>query len=407
MEKPFSTKHPVTSKFSPPSPPLKQRRWSYLKLFIGLAFFLAISNAITAYVHSSYLAQFVGEKYVGLIYTLAHFLVFITILKYTSIINWLKIFKASMLAFVVMAACLFGLGITGNPITAIFFFLIYIVFLNLIWISLDIYIEYFSQNELTGRIRGIHLTGLHIAWFLSPITAGFVLKNSTYPTLYLIGAVLVVLVMLGFYFKFRKLEINHFPKPHFFRAIKKIYKNHQLNGIFVIAFLLQSFYCAFVVYAPIYLTKYIGFQWHEIGIMFTIMLSTFVFFTYPAGWLADKYIGEKELLTIGLFIMGIAAIIFGLTSSTSFWVWLIILVCTRIGASFIEIMRDTYFFKHVDVQDIHIINLFRNTGPLAYIVTPLLATGILHFFGFQYIFVVVGILVLGGLWFSVRMKDTL
>ena len=401
----METTAPAAKIVSPKMPP-KQAK-SHLKLFVVFGFVLAISNALSAYVHSSYLSQFVGEKNVGFVFTIAHVLVFFVILKYTKFINYLKIFKASMLVFFMMIACLLGLGLSNSSVTVIISFLAYIIFLNLIWISLDIYVEYFSKDELTGRIRGIYMTGLHVAWFLAPISFGQILKKFNYSFLYLIASVLVFLVMIGFYIKFKDLKVNHFPKPHFLRAVKSIYKNNLLNGIFVIAFLLQAFYCAFIIYAPIYLIKYLGFQWQEVGIMFTAMLFTFVVITYPAGWLADRYIGEKEMLSIGLLIMGIATIVFGLSNSSNFWVWLTILVCTRIGASLVGIMRDTYFFKRVDAKDIHIINLFRNTGPLAYVITPLLATTVLHFFGFQYIFVFVGILVLSGLWFSVRMKDTL
>ena len=396
---------PKQAKFYPPK--LEKRRQTHLKLFVVFGFVLAIANALSAYVHSLYLAQFVGEENVGFIFSVAYLLVFFAILKYTKFINWLKIFKASMLIFFMMIVSLIGLGLSNSFIPVVISFLSYVVFLSLIWISLDIYVEYFSKDELTGRIRGIYMTSLHIAWFLAPTASGQLLKKFNYQFLYLIASVLVFLVMIGFYIKFRNLKVNHFPKPHFIKAIKSIYKNKLLNGIFVIAFLLQTFYCAFVVYAPIYLINHIGFEWYQVGIMFTAMLASFVLLTYPAGWLADRYIGEKELLSIGLLIMGVSAIIFGLANSKSFWVWLAILVCTRIGASLVEIMRDTYFFKRVDVKDIHIINLFRNTGPLAYIIVTLLATFVLHFFGFQYIFVLAGVLVLTGLWFSARIKDTL
>lgn len=379
---------------------------SYLKLFVIFGFVLAVSNALSAYIHSSYLAEFVGQKNVGLIFTLSYLLTFFAINNYTALINHLKIFKAAIVVFVLIIASLFGLGIAGTPLTAIIFFLIYIIFLNLIWITLDIYIEYFSRDQVTGRIRGIFWSGAHIAWFIAPITSGYLLKQYDYSFLFLLASILVLLVMFAFTCKFKHLKVNHFPRPKFFKAIKSIYKNNLLNGIFVIAFLLQMFYCAMVVYAPIYLRQHIGFEWHQIGIMFTIMLSPFIFITYPAGWLADKYIGEKEMISIGLIIMAFSVIIFGFIESANFWVWTAILFMTRIGASLVQIMRDSYFFKRVNVKDIHIINLFRNTTPIAYIIFPLIATLVLTFFDFRYIFVVVGVIVLSGLFFSFRMQDT-
>jgi len=385
-------------------PPPKHK--SYLKLFVVFGFVLAIANALSAYIHSSYLAEFVGQKNIGLIFTASYLLTFIAVANYTTFVNHLKIFKAALVIFGLMIAALFGLGIASTPLFAIVFFLAYIIFLNLIWITLDVYVEYFSQDQLTGRIRGIFWSGAHLAWFISPITSGYLLKYVDYSFLFLIAAVLVLIVMIAFSYKFRNLKVNHFPKPNFIKAVKSIYNNNLLNGIFVIAFLLQVFYAAMVIYAPIYLHQHIGFAWHEIGLMFTIMLSTFVITTYPAGWLADKYIGEKEMISIGLIIMGFAVILFGFIESANFWAWTAILFMTRIGASLVQIMRDSYFFKQVNVKDIHIINLFRNTTPIAYIVFPLIATFILTFFDFRYIFVVVGIIVLSGLIFSLRMQDT-
>ncbi|NQU77977.1 MFS transporter [Candidatus Falkowbacteria bacterium] len=393
--------HASSNQFA--SPP---KHKSYLKLFVIFGFILAISNALSAYIHSSYLSDFVGQKNIGLIFTATYLLTFLAVLSYTSIINWLKIFRTTLIVFVVMIASLFGLGIASTPLMAVIFFLCYIIFLNLIWITLDIYIEYFSNNKVTGRIRGIFWSGVHIAWFISPITSGYLLKYFDYSFLFLIAACLAFFVMIAFSYKFRNLKVNHFPRPHFFKAVKQIYKDKLLNGIYVIAFLLQCFYVAMVVYAPLYLHEHIGIPWHQIGIMFTIMLSTFVFTTYPAGWLADKYFGEKEMLSLGLVIMGFSVIIFGSIESAPLWAWTAILFMTRIGASLVQIMRDSYFFKRVDVKHIHLINLFRNTTPIAYIIFPLIATLILTFFDFRYIFIVVGVIVLSGLFFSTRMQDT-
>jgi MFS family permease len=212
--------------------------------------------------------------------------------------------------------------------------------------------------------------------------------------------------MVGFYFKFHKLEVDHFPKTHFWYAIKNVWKNNLLNGIFVIAFVLQVFYCIMVIYTPMYLHDVIGFDWSQIGIMFTAMLSTFVFMTYPAGWLADKYFGEKEMLTIGLFITGIFTISFGLITGQNFWIFLVVLFMTRVGAALVDIMRDTYFFKRVNVKDMQVINLFRNTTSLAYIIGPLAATIILIFWSYRELYVLTGLLMIASIFFALRIKDT-
>jgi MFS family permease len=88
--------------------------------------------------------------------------------------------------------------------------------------------------------------------------------------------------------------------------------------------------------------------------------------------------------------------------------WAVILFITRIGASTIEIMCDTYFFKKVDGLNANAISFYRMSGPLAYILGPLLATVMFSFFNFeiQYLFLVLGLIMIFGLGFSLALKDT-
>jgi len=382
------------------------QRKSYLKLFLLIGFILSASNALIAYVNSSYLGQFFGAKNIGWIFIISYFVSLVVINNFPSIINRLKIFLASLSVLSLMFLGLMGFGLAISPWAAAVFFVIYTVCLNLIWISLDIYIEYFSSESRTGRIRGLYWTLVNIAWFLAPVTAGWLLSRFNYPFLFYLSDFLLLIVLILFYFKFHHLEVDHFPKVYFWDALKKIWTNKLLNGIFAIAFVLQLFYCFMVIFTPIYLHDIIGFDWPQIGIMFSAALFNFVYMTYPAGWLADKFIGEKELLSVGLLIMGIFTIIFGLISGHNFWLWLIVLFMTRVGASLVDIMKDTYFFKRVEVHDVELINLFRNTGPLAYVIGSALALLAVYFLSYQYLFVFTGLLILSMLYFSFTLKDT-
>ena len=58
-------------------------------------------------------------------------------------------------------------------------------------------------------------------------------------------------------------------------------------------------YAWMVIYTPLHMLD-LGFTWEEIGQIFTIMLIPFVLVEYPAGWLADKYIGETEMMSADL-----------------------------------------------------------------------------------------------------------
>tara|TARA_Y100000031_G_scaffold104660_1_gene115116 strand:- start:54 stop:545 length:492 start_codon:yes stop_codon:yes gene_type:complete len=161
-----------------------------------------------------------------------------------------------------------------------------------------------------------------------------------------------------------------------------------------------------VIYMPIYLNQHIGFSWPEIGIIFTIMLLPFVLFEYPLGRLADTKIGEKEILIIGFIILIFSTAFIPFMNTTSLIPWAILLFITRVGASFAEITTESYFFKHVDGTDTSTISLFRITRPVSYIVGPLIATIGLFFLNIQYIFLILAVVLLFGLYFSFKIKDT-
>jgi MFS family permease len=161
-----------------------------------------------------------------------------------------------------------------------------------------------------------------------------------------------------------------------------------------------------VIYMPIYLEQYIGFNWSEIGIIFTIMLIPFVIFELPVGELADDKYGEKEFLTIGFVIMGFFTLVMSFITVKSFWLWSTILFITRIGASLVEVSTESYFFKKVDKSRTDVISLFRVSRPLALVMAPVVATVALGFIPFQYIFIVIGSIMIVGTHYSLALKDT-
>jgi MFS family permease len=173
----------------------------------------------------------------------------------------------------------------------------------------------------------------------------------------------------------------------------------------MIAMLLYLFYSWMVIYTPIHLIE-TGFTWEQIGIIFTVMLVPFVVVEYPAGWLADRYLGETEMLTLGFAIMVLSVL--ALMFVTGYWMVMLVLFLSRVGASLVEIMRDTYFYKKVDEDDIDLVDLFRNTRSIAYVFGPFLASGILTLgYGIPQIFLVLAVLMFVGLLIPFHIEDTL
>ncbi len=377
-----------------------------LHILYSAGFLFTIHTAFIAYVNSSFLSSFVSEKFVGIIFTVSAIFAITSLSRISYILSRFGNLKTTIVLMSLEILSLASLAFLKNPWFIIPLFIIHYSLLILLKFSFDIYIEHFSEDGNTGSIRGIFLTIINLSWVISPIAAGYLLSNSDFWKLYLLSSLVLFPTLILIYFNFKNIPDNHYDHPPFWKTLKEIWENKSVYKIFVLSFLLQFFFGWMVIYMPIYLNGHIGFTWDKIGIIFTMMLLPYILFELPLGKLSDSRFGEKEFLTIGLVIIGISTMVMSFIDSKNFLVWAAILFTTRIGASFIEISSESYFFKQVDDTDTNLISFFRNARPLAYIISPLVATIVLRLLPYQYLFLVLGIIMLAGLRYSLTLHDT-
>lgn len=204
----------------------------------------------------------------------------------------------------------------------------------------------------------------------------------------------------------RKFKDPKYETPNIIKTLEKLRAQKNIQRIFAAHFFMRFFFTWMVIYMPIYLHEHIGFSWSELGIMFTIMLLPFVLLEYPLGRIADTYLGEKEILATGFIIMALSTALVPFITSANIILWTLLLVSMRIGAASAEIMTESYFFKHVDGDDAHIISFFRALRPISYICGPIVATVALTFISIQNIFLLLGIILFLSLPFSLELDDT-
>ena len=159
-----------------------------------------------------------------------------------------------------------------------------------------------------------------------------------------------------------------------------------------------------VIYVPIHLRS-LGYSWEELGRIFTVMLLPFLMIQYPLGILADKKTGEKELIIASIVIISVSTGAIYLIGTGSAALWATVLFITRIGASAIEVMRDSYFFKKVDSDDVDMIDFFRTASSAGYIAAALSSTLLLLFFPIEAVFLMIGVVAASALWPAFRMID--
>ena len=370
-----------------------------------IGFIFNLGYAITAYINSSFLAGLVGEKLVGIIYAASSILAIAAFIEAPNVLRKFGNVKTTTGLLIIELFSLAGLIWGNGALAVIASFILNFVTVALANYTLDIFLESFSNDSRTGRIRGTFLTIVNTGWFVSPYIASKILENFGFTGLYGISALLLLPVIILIVVKLRGIAEPRYEKLPFWKSLGEIWTDRDIKGILVIQMLLQFFYAWMVIYTPIYLHETIGFDWPTIGIIFTAMLLPFVIFEAPLGKLADKN-GEKMALSFGFVIIALAmALIVFMTDHNPF-VWAGILFLSRVGAATVEVMSDTYFFKKVNATKTHLISFNRMTRPIAYVIGPIVATILFTVFDMKVLFIFLGFLMLYGLRYSLTIRDT-
>lgn len=381
-------------------------RKSTLTILYILIFIFALTSAIPAYVNSSFLKSLTGEQFVGVLYTVSSIFALVFLILLPKILKKYGNYKVTLILTILYLLNFLGLAFSQNIFFVLFCFLISGSMATAIYFNLDMFLEHQSSDVVTGRIRSTYLTCLNLAWLISPVLTGIIVGEFSYRKIYFVVALIMMPVILIVSSSFKDFKDPNYISINFLETVKSININKNIKNIIISSFLLQLFYAWMVIYTPIYLNQYIGFSWGSIGIIFSIMLLPFILIEIPIGYLADKIFGEKEILTVGFIIMGISTAIIPLIHNNNLFFWSLILFITRIGAAMVEVMNDTYFFKQVSDKNLNLINLYRTVTPIAYIVAPIIATLLIFFVSIVNIFYILGLLMIFGLRYSLKIKDT-
>lgn len=376
------------------------------KIYIASAIF-ALHTSLIIYINSSFLGGYFNDSQLSFLYIVGAILNLLLLAALPRIINHLGIHKCTTLLLILDFFATLGLVVDDGRWFIAIAFTLHQASTLLIALMFDEYLEFtLKTEEFTGRIRSIYLTISNIILVISPSIAGALVASSYgFKAAYCLSLALVIPIYL---IVWKKMRFSHARRPYIGirQALAMCIKNESSSAIVICRFILEFFYAWMVIYMAIYLTKIIGFGWEQIGLMFTFMLLPFVFFEIPLGIISDEYIGEKEIIIFGFIIAAIATALIPFISSVSFLIWAIVLFATRVGASFIEIGTESFFFKKVNDEDAGMISLFRGTRPMAYIVAPATATVSFSLISHANAFFVLALVVLCGAWFGLMLEDT-
>ncbi|MGE5425513.1 MAG: MFS transporter [Bacillota bacterium] len=377
----------------------------YILYLLGMV--LAIANALPAYIQSNYLGSLFSITWISIFFLVANLAAVIAIIFYPKIISKTGNSVSTETVLLLFIVSLLGLSVARNIWGILLSFIALSVSTNLIWINMDILVEKFSDDASTGTTRTIYFTAINLGWIIAPALSSFLITGGNYYWVFLAAAIFLVpffALLIGYRQRFK--DSRKYRTDSTRKTLASFINDPDLRGAYMLSLLLNIFYSSAVVYIPIYLHQHLGFAWTTLGLMFSIMLIPFILFEIPAGYIADKKIGEKELLATGLTIVIISLFFFFTYRVPDALWWGALLFMSRIGAALIEAMRESYFFKKVGASDIPLINFFRTTAPLGYLIGTGMAALVFLFYPLQYLFIFVALAMASGYIFLHGMADS-
>lgn len=296
----------------------------------------------------------------------------------------------------------------GTKFFIAFGFMLTHIAVPLLFYGLDVYLEIVNTDESeTGMVRSSFgtISGLIIA--ISPAVASLILDAYSFEAVYAFsGLFLIPLLYISFKYLRNLNPVFTSPEINIRHDMLLFLKDNDLRRIFETKVVLFILFTVTSIYLPIHLTQTLDFSWEQVGLIFTIIVIPFIVFGIPAGAIADKYIGEKEMIITGLLIAALSMYAIYALDVTSLILMAVLLFVSRIGASTIDFMTESYFFRRVDGGSVEYISFFRLAIPIAFIISPLIFGYFIDQSGTRIMFLLLAITMLIGIIPAIMIRDT-
>jgi MFS family permease len=351
--------------------------------------------AIPLYINSTLLAKYFPKENINLIYILSGIFSLFFAIYISKFVKKYHNYNTTLAIMLVDFVFTLLLGISQNIYVVGFSFIITAITISALYITLNLFIEEFSDHRDEGVVRGIFLTLLNTGILLSPLIAASALANIGFSGVYIVSAIVLIPMSILIRHYYKNVSEPKYKNISFRRGILETLRDKNIFGVMSAMFALECFYLTLVIYLPLFLLQNTNISMTTyLGVVMPFVLIPFVVLPYQMGMLADKKTGEKEFLLLGLGIISICLFLIPFIDSNSIFIWGGLLFISRVGAAILETMIFTYFFKKTEKSDAGLVALFGNMRTIATIAVPIVGAILLYLSGkIDYVFIAVALFV--------------
>jgi Major Facilitator Superfamily len=289
-----------------------------LSLYIATIFY-SLHYALTLYLGSSFLVQFIDISRVGLIFIISAALTTYVAFELSHFLNTFSNYRVALTAATLEIFTLLLLSTVVTPWIAIVLFIIQQILVHVVFVSLSISLSEVSRRSESGSVRGVYFTVLNFGILSAAFLSGLIFTSYKFTGVYIGSALLLLPVLYIIYRYVHSIEEPYYKDISFLETIKKISSNKDIKNIVIIQFVLECFFAAMVVYTTPYLAEVIGISTGTVlQVIMPFALLPFIIFPYELGVLADTKIGEKELIFYGIIIAAVFTLMIPFITTFSF-----------------------------------------------------------------------------------------
>lgn len=361
------------------------------------------------YINAPFLEQYLPVEQVGIVFAVTSFLSAVLLLVTPTLIRLFGIYRITIFFLIILYTATLTLASAQHVGVLFVSWAVYFMLLPILYFVFDIFLESSIQTESsTGGVRGVFLTMGTLAALVSPLLASLIVsQNESYQSVFLLAAGFLIPLFFIVAYRFYGFIDPPYTQVRITSLITTLRKNKDICNVTIVQFILRLYFAGITIYLPIYLYQNMGMPWEHIGIMLFIMLVPYLLIEIPSGLLADKKLGEKEMLIAGLVITSLSTAALFFISTPSLVLWSAAMFVSRIGASLVNTMSEVYFFKKVSGSNTDIITGFRLMRPLSIVVAPLFVSAFLLSAPFHTLWLLLAVLMATAIPAALRLRDTL
>ena len=371
-----------------------------------IGFLVAIALALVDTIWAVYMDSFVhSEAIVGFI---SAALTLIAIVSCFVLVPIIEKYKKSSLFF--WSLILFGITYLLFAInTKFYIFVILAFFLTIFYIlrmnSYGIIVKDKSTKTQLSKNEGLIYTFMNLAWVIGPLIAGYLANAYGINLIFLVSAIFVFLSALAFKVsKINDVNIKKKLDKNIFKNTKEFFKNKNRILSYFISGAVNCWWILIYLFMPMHIIR-TGLNNLWIGYFLFAVAVPLVLFEYKFSKLAGKK-GFRKIFKTGFGILVLISLLCFFI--TNIYLVLLLLALASIGMAMLESTTEAYFFDIINKkQECKYYGPYNTGIDVCQFIGKILASVVLIFLPFNYIFLLFGALMFLMFLLSFKIKNVI